>query len=120
MTTLASVPIWDYASAMHIVALRNLESYWHRPSRSDAEGALKAWFAEAKSAQWTCPQDVKNQYADASIIANNRVVFNIKGNDHRLIVAIAYRMQYVYVKFIGTHAEYDKIDAAVVDQFKGV
>ena len=55
-----------------------------------------------------------------NIIANNRVVFNIKGNDYRLIVAIAYRMQYVYVKFIGTHAEYDKVDAAVVDQFKGV
>jgi mRNA interferase HigB len=105
---------------MHIVALRKLESYWHRPGRSDTEGALKAWFAEAKSAQWTCPQDVKNQYAKAGIVANNRVVFNIKGNDHRLIVAIAYHMQYVYVKFIGTHAEYDRVDAAVVDQFKGV
>ena len=105
---------------MHIVALRNLETYWHQPGRRDAEGALKAWFAEVKSAQWTCPQDVKSQYANASIIANNRVVLNIKGNDYRLIVAIAYRMQYVYVKFIGTHAEYDRVDAAVVDQFKGV
>lgn len=105
---------------MQKVALRTLESYWRQPNRSDAEGALKAWFAEAKLAQWTTPQDVKNQYANASIIANNRVVFNIKGNDYRLIVAIAYRMQYVYVKFIGTHAEYDKVDATVVDQFKGV
>ena len=105
---------------MQIVALRNLECYWRQPNRSDAEGALKAWFAEAKLAQWTTPQDVKNQHANASIIANNRVVFNIKGNDYRLIVASAYRMQYVYVKFIGTHAEYDKVDAAKVDQFKGV
>ena len=64
-------------------------------------------------------QDVKKQYANASIVANNRVVFNIKGNDYRLIVAIAYRMKYVYVKFIGTHAEYDKVDAATVDQFIG-
>jgi len=57
-------------------------------------------------------------HANVSIIANNRVVFNIKGNDYRLIVAIAYRMQYVYVKFIGTHAEYDNIDATTVDQFQ--
>ena len=105
---------------MHVVALRNLQSYWEQPRRNAAQCALKAWFAEAKLAQWTCPQDVKNQYANASIIANNRVVFNIKGNDYRLIVAIAYKMQYVYVKFIGTHAEYDKVDASAVDQFKGV
>ena len=105
---------------MHIVALRNLQSYWQQPDRNDAEGALKAWFAEARLAAWTSPQDVKNLYANASIVANNRVVFNIKGNKYRLIVAIAYQMQYVYVKFIGTHAEYDKVDAAKVDQFKGV
>jgi mRNA interferase HigB len=104
---------------MLIVALRNLESYWKQPNRSDAAGPLKAWFAEARLAQWTSPQDVKNRYANASIIANNRVVFNIKGNDYRLVVAIAYKMQYVYVKFIGTHAEYDKVDATTVDQFKG-
>lgn len=61
-----------------------------------------------------------NRSPSASIVANNRVVFNIKGNDYRLIVAIAYRMQYVYVKFVGTHADYDKIDVTTVDQFKGV
>lgn len=104
---------------MQIVALRNLESYWRQSKHRDAAGALKAWFAEARLAQWTSPQDIKNQYASASIIANNRVVFNIKGNDYRLIVAIAYQMQFVYVKFIGTHAEYDKVDATAVDQFKG-
>ena len=105
---------------MQVIALRNLEAYWQQPNRGDAEGALKSWLAEAKLAKWTSPQDVKNQYANASIVANNRVVFNIKGNDYRLIMAIAYRMQYVYVKFIGTHAEYSEVDAAVVDQFKGV
>jgi mRNA interferase HigB len=105
---------------MQIVALRNFESYCKQTNRGDSEGALKAWFVEAKLARWTTPQDVNNQYANASVIANNRVVFNIKGNDYRLIVAIAYKMQYVYVKFIGTHAEYDKVDAATVDQFKGV
>lgn len=81
---------------------------------------MKAWLAEARSAQWKSPQEVKRQYANASIIGNNRIVFNIKGNDYRLIVAVAYRMQYVYVKFVGTHAEYDRVDATVVDQFKGV
>ena len=105
---------------MHIVALRHIQSFWQQSNRRDAEAALKAWLAEAKSARWTSPQDVKNRYANASIIGNNRVVFNIKGNDYRLIVAIAYRMQYVYVKFIGTHAEYDKVDASTVDQFKGI
>lgn len=105
---------------MHIVALRNLESFWRQTHCRDAEGPLKAWLAESRAAQWKSPQDVKRQYANASFIANNRVVFNIKGNDCRLIVAIAYRMQYVYVKFVGTHAEYDRVDAAVVDQFKGV
>ena len=71
-------------------------------------------------ARWASPQDVQNRYANASIVSNNRVVFNIKGNDYRLIVAIAYQMQYVYVKFIGTHADYDKVEATLVDQFKGV
>jgi mRNA interferase HigB len=103
---------------MQIVAVRNLESYWLQLGRKDSEGALKAWFAEARLARWTTPQDVKKRYANASIIANNRVVFNIKGNDYRLIVAIAYQVQYVYVKFIGTHAEYDRVDAATVDQFQ--
>lgn len=104
---------------MHIVALRNLEKVWQQPKGKAAEGALKAWFAEAKTAKWASPQEVKNQYANASVIANNRIVFNIKGNDYRLIVAIAYKTQYVYVKFIGTHADYDKVDATTVDQFSG-
>jgi len=104
---------------MHIVALRNLERFWQKPKGKAAQGALKAWFAEAKVAKWSSPQDVKKQYANASFIVNNRIVFNIKGNDYRLIVAVAYKMQYVYVKFIGSHAEYDKVDAATVDQFSG-
>ena len=104
---------------MHIVALRNLEKFWQQSKGKAAEGALKAWFAEAKAAKWTSPQDIKKQYAKASVLGNNRMVFNIKGNDYRLIVAIAYKMQFVYVKFIGTHADYDKVDASSVDQFSG-
>lgn len=80
-----------------------------------AEQPLKAWYDEAKAATWKSPQDIKNAYRNASFIANNRVVFNIKGNDYRLIVAVAYRVRIVYVKFIGTHAEYDQIDAVTIE-----
>lgn len=83
--------------------------------RTPAEQPLKAWYDEAKAATWKSPQDIKNAYRNASFIANNRVVFNIKGNDYRLIVAVAYRVRIVYVKFIGTHAEYDQIDAVTIE-----
>ena len=76
---------------------------------------MKAWHDEAKAATWKSPQDIKNAYRNASFVANNRVVFNIKGNDHRLIVAVAYQVGIVYVKFIGTHAEDDQIDAATIE-----
>ena len=80
----------------------------------NAEQALIAWYNEAISATWQSPQDIKNQYRNASFIGNNRVVFNIKGNDYRLIVAVAYRIGVLYIKFIGTHAAYDSIDAKTV------
>jgi mRNA interferase HigB len=76
---------------------------------------LRAWYQEAEKAAWTSPQDVKDRYAHASIIQNNRVVFNIKGNDYRLITGINYRFQALYIKFFDTHAEYDKVDAATVE-----
>ena len=103
---------------MHIVANSKLMSFYKDPSYRDAEPALTAWHEEVKRAKWTTPADIKARYANASIIANNRVVFNIKGNDYRLIVAVAYKMQYVFIKFVGTHHQYDAVDAATVDQFK--
>ncbi|ABX37431.1 conserved hypothetical protein [Delftia acidovorans SPH-1] len=101
---------------MHIVARSTLVNFYSRPEHADAKGPLEAWFDMAARAQWTCPQDVKDQIGNASIVGNNRVVFNVKGNDYRLIAAIAYRQQWLYIKFIGTHAQYDKVDAATVDQ----
>ena len=98
---------------MNVVAVSTLRHFWEK--HSDAEQPLKAWYDEAKAALWTSPQDIKKSYASASFVGNNRVVFNIKGNDYRLIVAIAYRYQAMYIKFIGTHAEYDRIDAATVE-----
>ena len=76
---------------------------------------LKAWYEEATNASWTQPADIKTQYRSASALKNRRVVFNIKGNDYRLIVAIAYKLQIVYVKFVGTHKEYDAVDAETID-----
>jgi mRNA interferase HigB len=81
----------------------------------NSEQPLKAWYDEAKHASWSTPRQIKNRYASASFVGLNRVVFNIKGNDYRLVVAIAYRFQAVYIKFVGTHAQYDKIDAATVE-----
>ena len=74
------------------------------------KGAVDSWYAEVKKADWNNSQDVKAHYATASIISADRVVFNIKGNDYRLVVSIAYPLKLVFVKWIGTHAEYDKID----------
>lgn len=82
----------------------------------DAEQPLKAWHEEAKAAVWKTPQDIKHRYRHASFVGNNRVVFNIKGNDYRLITAVAYRFEAVYIKFIGTHAEYDRVDAQTVER----
>lgn len=78
---------------------------------ADAQQPLRAWFGEAERADWTGPQDIKNRYRSADFLSGDRVVFNIKGNKYRLIVAIKYEFKAVYVRFVGTHAEYDAIDA---------
>jgi len=98
---------------MRVIAVSTLRTFWER--YPDAEQPLKAWYEEATSASWIQPADVKAQYRSASVLKNRRVVFNIKGNDYRLIVAIAYKLQIVYVKFVGTHKEYDAVDAETID-----
>ena len=82
--------------------------------REAGERPLEAWYAEARKAQWRTPQDVKDQFRHASILKNHRVVFNIGGNKYRLIVAVDYQRQALFIRFIGTHAQYDRIDAEVV------
>lgn len=99
---------------MKVVSVATLRRFWE--TNPDSEQSLKAWYDEAKAASWQTPADIKARYGNASFVANNRVVFNIKGNSYRLIVAVAYQFQAVYVKFLGTHAEYDKVDAATVEQ----
>jgi mRNA interferase HigB len=82
---------------------------------ADAEQPLPAWYDEACKASWTQPADIKAQYRNASILKNRCVVFNIKGNSYRLVVALAYNTRIVFVKFVGTHAQYDTIDAETID-----
>lgn len=98
---------------MRVIAVSTLRAFWER--HPDVEQPLKAWLEEATNASWTQPSDIKEQYRSASVLKNRRVVFNTKGNDYRLIVAIAYKLQIVYVKFIGTHKEYDSVDAETVE-----
>lgn len=94
---------------MHVISRKKLKDFWKK--RPDTKGPLEAWYAEAKSANWSKPLDIKVYYASASILKNNRVVFNIAGNRYRLVVQINYQSEVVYIKFIGTHAEYDAINA---------
>lgn len=98
---------------MKIIATKILREFW--VIHPDAEQHLKAWIDEAKKATWTQPSDIKETYRHASILKNRRVVFNIKANKYRLIIAVAYRFGAVYIKFIGTHAQYDSINAETIE-----
>ncbi len=93
---------------MRIIARRTLREFWG--NYPDSEEPLKAWFTEVKNASWQTPNELTNQYGTASILKEGRVVFNICGNNYRLLVWINYETQMVYVKFIGTHQEYDQLD----------
>ena len=95
---------------MRIIALGTLREFWKRYPA--AAIPLRSWYALASRAEWRSPADVKAAYRNASFIANNRVVFNIKGNDYRLVVAVHYNRRMMFIRFIGTHREYDGIDAA--------
>ena len=97
---------------MRIVAKKTLREFWER--HPTAKGSLLAWFREVKQEDWDTPAKVKARYRSASIVGGNRVVFNIKGNDYRLVAKINYRYRTVYVRFVGTHAEYDAINVEEV------
>jgi len=92
-----------------IIAKRTLREFWQK--HADSEQYLKTWYETAKGSNWSSPNEVKETYINASILKDNRVVFNIKGNSYRLIVKFNYIRQWAFIRFIGTHTEYDKIDA---------
>lgn len=98
---------------MKIISVKTLRDFW--AENPDAEQPLKAWVDEVTKADWKNPAEIKEQYRSASILKNRRVVFNIRGNNYRLIVAIAYQRGWMFVKFIGTHKQYDAIDAETVE-----
>ena len=97
---------------MRVISKKKLREFWEK--HSDSEQQLKAWFQETSNAEWNSPNDIKIEYPSASILADNRVVFNIKGNKYRLIVRINYDYGMTWIRFVGTHAEYDKIDATKI------
>lgn len=110
------VPQWDfYGDVMRVISIATLRNFWEHKLYRDAEQPLKSWLDEVKKVNWKEPADIKDLYGSASILKNRRVVFNIKGNDYRLVVAIAYNTGVVFVKFIGTHGQYDNNDVNTVE-----
>jgi mRNA interferase HigB len=97
---------------MRVISRKKLKEFWEK--HPDARQSLQAWYADVKHADWKTPTAIKNIYNNVSLLANNRVVFNIKGNKYRLVVAVQYKYRIIYIRFIGTHREYDKIDAASI------
>jgi mRNA interferase HigB len=83
-------------------------------AHEDANAALEAWFYEAAAAKWAGPSDITHRYPSADVLPSNRMVFNIKGNSYRLVVKIHYNTGIVFIRFVGTHADYDKIDATTI------
>ena len=103
---------------MRVITRRTLKTFVEilkgSKDQKSVKAAVESWFHEVQRADWKSPSDVLKSYGNASIVGSDRVVFNIKGNDYRLVVAVDYSRQIVFVKWIGTHADYDKIDVKTV------
>ncbi len=97
---------------MRIISKKILREFWE--GHTEAEQSLKAWHAKTKLAKWKTSSDIKADYRNASFVANNRVIFNIKGNTYRLVVAVNYDFGIIYIRFVGSHKDYDKIDATSI------
>ena len=102
---------------MRVISKGTLKKFWEQPAYKDAKAPLESWYEEAIKTNWTTPQQIKAQYAHASICANNRVIFNIGGNKYRLVVEIQYRAGIAWVKFVGTHTQYDKINVETINEY---
>jgi len=101
-----------YNTGMRVYSKSTLRDFWEK--HADAEQPLKTWHTMAKAAKWVSPAELKQRHPDASIFRKNRVVFNIKGNAYRLIASVDYVKQRIFIRFVGTHKEYDRIDAETV------
>lgn len=99
---------------MRIIAFRTLREFFEKPKYADAEVSLRAWYHDVKASDWKNSNELKKQYQNASIVGEGRVVFNINGNNYRLVAAIDYEFKVVFIRFIGTHQQYDSIDVKTV------
>jgi mRNA interferase HigB len=97
---------------MHVISRPKLIDFWEK--HSDSEVPLSVWFKKVRQAQWNGINDLKRDFPTADYVGNNRVVFDIKGNHYRIIVLVFFDGQKVYIRFVGTHAEYDKVNAKTV------
>jgi mRNA interferase HigB len=97
---------------MRLITHRTIRQFWE--THTDAKAALRGWSRSVKRAEWACFNDIKKDFQSADVLPGNRVVFNMKGNRYRIVVKIHYNTGFVFVRFIGTHAEYDKIDAETI------
>lgn len=98
-----------YNYNVRVIAKRTLRDFWEK--HADCEQQLKSWYRETEKSEWKNINDLKNEYPSASILKDNRIVYNIKGNNYRLIVKFNFEYRICWIRFIGTHKEYDKIDA---------
>ncbi len=101
-----------YTRGMRIIARKALRDFWD--NHPDARLPLQVWYAEAKHANWQSMADIKDAHRNASVLPNNRVVFNIRGNRYRLVVFVLFRRGTLYIRFVGIHDEYDRIDATSI------
>ncbi len=99
---------------MRIIARKTLKEFWERSGCQSAKQPLLTWFKETRKSVWKSPADVKRLYGSADFVANNRIIFNIGGNKFRLVIAVKYSAKIVFVRFVGTHREYDEIDPTTV------
>jgi mRNA interferase HigB len=99
---------------MRIISKKQLKEFYENPLYLDSKNSIESWYKEVLKTNWKNPNEIKEQYKSASIVGNNRVVFNIHGNKYRLIIAINYPAQIVFIRFVGTHKQYDAIDVKEV------
>jgi mRNA interferase HigB len=109
-------PFWEQACLVRVIAQRTLRAFWEKHPK--AEQPLRSWLQEMKRGSFRRPSDVRRHYRSADFVGDDRVIFNIGGNKYRLVVHMSYRRQIAFIKFIGTHKQYDRIDAATVGRGK--
>jgi mRNA interferase HigB len=102
---------------MRLIAKRTLRRFWEQPGHEDAKAPLEAWCGIVMREQWKTPGEIKDKFGNVSICGNNRAIFNVGGNKYRLVVEMQYRAGIVWVKFIGTHEEYDRIEVETVNEY---